>query len=250
MKRFLGILGLAAVLLSSTAVLAKSYVSASYKNKYERLGDRKARSYFQRINPASEEGEMTLEEFKSLKLSRTEEKENRQLMKEGKFRSQDEQFKAIDVNKDGKINREEMRAYFAQEAYDRWPSRNDRDPNVAKEYAETPEEKAIDAAETPTERQEINAEADNKAEGVAVGIDRAKGEKGPIGKPTTGNPGNPLVKDDHKSEEAKDGEAVETTPEGTKREGEEIEGKPLGVRAQPEENSQDGEENTPDNKYI
>lgn len=124
---------------------AKSYVSKSFEDKYQRMGDREANSMMRRMGIA-EGGEFTLSDFKNLRLSRREEKEIRAAKKNGTYKSQEEQFREMDTNRDGKVNRDELLAYYARQAYQEEPSRRDRSSDVAK-YGEplpelTPEQKA------------------------------------------------------------------------------------------------------------
>ncbi len=146
-KFFLAVAGCTFFLcLTAGLAGAKSYVSKSFEDKYQRMGDREARSMMRRMDIAEGE-EFTLSDFKNLKLSRREEKEIRAARKEGTYKTPEEQFKEMDTDRNGKVNREELEAYYTRQAYREEPSRKDRSSNVAK-YGEplpelTPEQEAL-----------------------------------------------------------------------------------------------------------
>ena len=144
---------------------AKSYLSKSFEDKYQRMGDREANSMMRRMGIA-EGGAFTLSDFENLKLSRREEKEIRAAKKNGTYKSPEEQFREMDTNRDGKVDRGELLVYYARQAYQEEPSRRDRSSDVAK-YGEplpelTPEQKAqhdemiAKAAASKEEIEEIN----------------------------------------------------------------------------------------------
>lgn len=146
-KFFLAVAGCTFFLcLTAGLAGAKSYVSKSFEDKYQRMGDREARSMMRRMDIAEGE-EFTLSDFKNLKLSRREEKEIRAARKEGTYKTPEEQFKEMDTDRNGKVNREELEAYYTRQAYREEPSRKDRSSDVAK-YGEplpelTPEQEAL-----------------------------------------------------------------------------------------------------------
>lgn len=190
MKKIFGILAAVGLLLGIAADLqAKSYVSASYKNKYERLGVRKTRAMLRRLDKMEQGDTVTLDEFKNIKLSRWEEKERRQEMKKGTYKTPEQQFKAMDVNEDGVVDRAEMAAFYARQAYEDFPSRKDRDPDVAKEFAEEPEEDTAAAAEG----WETNLMSDNTQENIKEVLEEQqeteKQEKNAAGAKTGENTG-------------------------------------------------------------
>ena len=125
MKSFVWFL-LSIFCVNAVEVQAKSYVSRSYEDKYQRTGDERARVMMKRLNAQETDGKITLEDYKNLKLSRWEEKKARQDKKEGKYKTPEEQFLEMDENRDGWVDRDEMREFFAREAYRDYPSRKDR----------------------------------------------------------------------------------------------------------------------------
>lgn len=84
MKNFFQILAVSVALLTVSFELAdaKSYLSRSFEDKYQRRGEREARSMMQRMGISGDGKEFTLSDLKNLKLSRREEKEIRAGKKE------------------------------------------------------------------------------------------------------------------------------------------------------------------------
>lgn len=149
MKRFFLMLAAGAVLSGALfgQAVAKSYLSKSYEDKYQRLGDRETKSMMRRMGISGDDKEFTLSDLKNLKLSRREEKEIRAAKKNGTYKTPEEQFKEMDTNRDGKVNSAELQEYYARQAYREEPSRKDRNPDVA-QYGEplpvlTPEQEAL-----------------------------------------------------------------------------------------------------------
>ena len=149
MKKFFLMLAAGAVL---SGVLfkpagAKSYLSKSYEDKYQRLGDRESKSMMRRMGVSGDDKEFTLSDLKNMKLSRREEKEIRAAKKNGTYKTPEEQFKEMDTNRDGKVNSAELQEYYARRAYREEPSKKDRNPDV-NQYGNplpelTPEQEAL-----------------------------------------------------------------------------------------------------------
>lgn len=149
MKKFFLMLAAGAVLSGGVfgQAGAKSYLSRSFEDKYQRLGERETRSMLRRMGISDDDKEFTLSDLKNLKLSRREEKEIRAAKKNGTYKTPEEQFKEMDTNRDGKVNGAELQEYYARQAYREEPSRKDRNPEVS-QYGKplpvlTPEQEAL-----------------------------------------------------------------------------------------------------------
>ena len=63
---------------------------------------------------------MTKDQFLNRKLSRGERREIRQEKKLGVYKTPEEEFELMDLNKDGKLDYEEMKEYYTRKAYRRY----------------------------------------------------------------------------------------------------------------------------------
>lgn len=133
MKKFFLMLAAGAVLSGGVfgQAGAKSYLSRSFEDKYQRMGERETRSMLRRMGISGDDKEFTLSDLKNLKLSRREEKEIRAAKKNGTYKTPEEQFKEMDTNRDGKVNSAELQEYYARQAYREEPSKKDRNPDVS-----------------------------------------------------------------------------------------------------------------------
>lgn len=80
---------------------------------YLSAGDRQAKGYFSQAKEL-EDGKMTLEEYKSRTITRTEERIIRKDKKNGVYQTDEEIFKAMDTDQDGLVSEEEMSAYITK----------------------------------------------------------------------------------------------------------------------------------------
>ena len=85
---------------------------------YDRLGEDRALHLVKEFSPV--EKIVTKDQFLNRKLSRGERREIRQEKKLGVYKTPDEEFELMDLNKDGKLDYEEMKEYYTRKAYRRY----------------------------------------------------------------------------------------------------------------------------------
>lgn len=100
----------------------------SFKNEADYVANRNIRE----LNKDGVDG-LTLQEFKSRKITRDEEKAIRKQKKEGKYISPDEQFKKMDADEDGVLSEEEMGKYLSENKYDNRRKTLDQERKIKKE---------------------------------------------------------------------------------------------------------------------
>ncbi len=216
---------------------AKSYLSRSFEDKYQRLGERETRSMLRRMGISGDDKEFTLSDLKNLKLSRREEKEIRAAKKNGTYKTPEEQFKEMDTNRDGKVNSAELQEYYARQAYREEPSKKDRNPDVS-QYGKplpelTPEQEALHdemIAKAVASEEEINEINENPALTSSEKEEKIKAVKEKY-YPETKESGNP---DDEKTAGAAAAESVKTDTSGDNAR---IEGESVAIETDEEGNA-------------
>lgn len=204
---------------------AKSYLSRSFEDKYQRLGERETRSMLRRMRISGDDKEFTLSDLKNLKLSRREEKEIRAAKKNGTYKTPEEQFKEMDTNRDGKVNSAELQEYYARQAYREEPSKKDRNPDVS-QYGKplpelTPEQEALHdemIAKAVALEEEIKEINENPALTSSEKEEKIKAVKEKY-YPETKESGNP---DDEKTTGAAESIGVDTGGDNVRIEGESV----------------------------
>lgn len=204
---------------------AKSYLSRSFEDKYQRLGERETRSMLRRMRISGDDKEFTLSDLKNLKLSRREEKEIRAAKKNGTYKTPEEQFKEMDTNRDGKVNSAELQEYYARQAYREEPSKKDRNPDVS-QYGKplpelTPEQEALHdemIAKAVASEEEIKEINENPALTSSEKEEKIKAVKEKY-YPETKESGNP---DDEKTTGAAESIGVDTGGDNVRIEGESV----------------------------
>ena len=106
------LIGLAMILAVSVSFPAAAVYEAEENGKtmYDRLG--------KELSPL--EKTITKEQFLGRKLSRGERREIRREKKLGVYKTPEEEFELMDLNKDGKLDEAEMKDYYTRKAYDRY----------------------------------------------------------------------------------------------------------------------------------
>lgn len=89
-----------------------SIAEAKYNNpegagKSRRITNR----YFNMLNE-TKDGELTLEQYKKREITREDRRNERRDKKDGVYLTDEEKFKAMDTDADGKVNPEEMSEYI------------------------------------------------------------------------------------------------------------------------------------------
>ena len=116
--RILGV-GLAALVLWGATPAYAAYESVENgKTMYDRLGDDRARHLIRELSPLDKT--ITKDQFLNRKLSRGERREIRREKKLGVYKMPEEEFELMDLNKDGKLDYEEMKEYYTRKAYRRY----------------------------------------------------------------------------------------------------------------------------------
>ncbi len=100
--------------------VALSVLSSAVQAKYVAPADVKSRgtkvsNYMFYNQDADKDGKLTLEEFKSQRMTRDVEQKNRLLKKKGLYKSPEEQFKLMDEDGDGKISPEDLAKYLDEQ---------------------------------------------------------------------------------------------------------------------------------------
>ncbi len=72
----------------------------------------KVSTYMFKNQDADGDGKLTLEEFKNQRMTKDVEQQNRYLRKKGVYKTPEEQFKAMDEDKDGKISPEDLAKFL------------------------------------------------------------------------------------------------------------------------------------------
>ena len=109
---------LAILLLSTTTVQATYESVENGRTMYDRLGEDRALHLVKEFSPV--EKIVTKDQFLNRKLSRGERREIRQEKKLGVYKTPEEEFELMDLNKDGKLDYEEMKEYYTRKAYRRY----------------------------------------------------------------------------------------------------------------------------------
>ena len=116
--RILGACLAVLVLCGATLVQAKYESVENGKTMYDRLGDDRARHLIRELSPLDKT--ITKDQFLKRKLSRGERREIRQEKKLGVYKTPEEEFELMDLNKDGKLDEAEMKDYYTRKAYRRY----------------------------------------------------------------------------------------------------------------------------------
>ena len=106
------------LILAGMSFLSAGWVEAKYVMPKDSLpaAERQARKksgYQMRTLDKDGDGKLSLEEFKSRKLSREDRRIIRRQKKEGTYKSPEEIFKAMDADKGGYITLEQMTDFYA-----------------------------------------------------------------------------------------------------------------------------------------
>ncbi len=109
---------LAILLLFTTTVQATYESVENGRTMYDRLGEDRALHLVKEFSPV--EKIVTKDQFLNRKLSRGERREIRQEKKLGVYKTPEEEFELMDLNKDGKLDYEEMKEYYTRKAYRRY----------------------------------------------------------------------------------------------------------------------------------
>lgn len=110
---------LTVLLLCGAASVQATYESVENgRTMYDRLGEDRALHMVKELSPLDKT--ITKDQFLKRKLSRGERREIRQEKKLGVYKTPEEEFELMDLNKDGKLDYEEMKDYYTRKAYRRY----------------------------------------------------------------------------------------------------------------------------------
>ncbi len=101
------VLGLVILGLAAAAAEAKYVAPKDVKSRGTKVS-----AYMFYNQDADGDGQLTLEEFKNQRMTKDVEQRNRYLRKKGVYKTPEEQFKAMDTDKDGKITPEDLARFL------------------------------------------------------------------------------------------------------------------------------------------